>query len=236
METDHDVIAPIAVVEVNASQGGKPLQLTSGKQIEFEQRVAPEFSHYGIVYNLDTENHLWKTVKNEAVGPAIKKEKAASIGEDGFGVVEYNSEGTLIPKKKPSNELSDEIKVMQFGTRQLGFVCLGESYSKQNPNYTIHLTDTLGNPLRLLTLYGLPKDLNMVQFFHPQTADFAFSIDPYVMSTFTLVGFLPDGRLAIAKDLGAFGRVNDTIPMKISAAPVKDLQDLTQLLSVEDGQ
>ncbi len=80
--------------------------------------------------------------------------------------------------------------------------------------------------------------MNTVQFHWPKTADFVFEVGMVAGNTSQLVGFLPDGRLAVAKVVGILPESDavHTLKMEISAAPVKDLQDLTQLLSVVDGQ
>lgn len=241
MQTEKQVIDPVVVIDVQAAAIGKPLRLKPGRQIAVEQQVAPDFAHAQAIFSLDLPNRAWTGGNNESVQPVVRKVAMASLPqEDGFGVVQFDEKGQVIPQKQPTHVAGKEIKVLQFNIGQLGIVCLGETAGNSSGLLThkLRLTDRQGQPLRILTLYSLPKGLNTVQFHWPTTADFQFEVGTMAGSTSTLVGFLPDGRLAIAKDISLPAENGNahTLPMEISAAPVKDLQDLTQLLAATSGQ
>ncbi|MBK9449972.1 MAG: hypothetical protein IPN95_11330 [Bacteroidetes bacterium] len=241
MQTENSMISPMLVLDVTATQAGKPLQLKPGQKISIEREVAPNFSKAQSIFALDVKDRHWTGGENASIQPIARKVGVASLPEeDGFGVVQFDENGQVLPQKQPVNAAGKEIKVMQFDISSLGIVCLGESAGDNNSllMQKMRFTDTQDQPLRLLTLYSLPKGMNTVQFHWPKTADFVFEVGMVAGNTSQLVGFLPDGRLAIAKEVGILPESDavHTLKMEISATPVKDLQDLTQLLSVADGQ
>jgi hypothetical protein len=240
MQTDKSMISPMLVLDIQAMQSGKPLRLKPGQKISIEREVAPDFGKAQSVFTLDTKARTWTGGANETIQPVARKVGVASLSqEDGFGVVQFDEKGQVLPQKQPVNAAGKEIKVLQFDISQLGIVCLGESAANSGLlTQKVRFTDVNGQALRLLTLYSLPKGMNTVQFHWPKTADFVFEVGFIAGNTSQLVGFLPDGRLAVAKKVGILPESDavHTLKMEISAAPVKDLQDLTQLLSVADGQ
>lgn len=240
MQADNQLIQQHLVLELNASQNGQPLTLRSGKSIHIEQEVAPEYSQALTHYNLDPKSRKWAGTSDAPIQPIVRKQNAASIGqEDGFGVIQFDENGKVIPEKRKPAIDGKEIKVLSFDLQQLGIACLGESASKTSGlmSYKVRFTDPQGQSLRILTLYSLPEGLNTVQFFWPKSADFTF--EPSILSgtSTTFAGFLPDGRLAISQPIGLLPNTVavHTLQMEISDSPVKDIHDLTQRLAPASG-
>jgi hypothetical protein len=241
MQSDLQVLNPLLVLDIHATANGNPVQLKEGASIVVEQELAPNFARPQTVYTLDVNQRKWIGGENEFFKPAVRKEgRAAMPQDDGFGVVQYDENGQVIPQKQPQQKGEKEIKVLQFTLSSLGISCLGESAgaTKGLMNYKVRFADAQGQALRLLTLYSLPKGLNTVQFYFPKTADYVFEAGMMAGTTTTFAGFLPDGRLALVKGVGALPETMPvhTLKMEISPAPIKDLQELTQLLAGDVGQ
>lgn len=240
MQGDNQLIQQHLVLEVNATQNGQPLTLQPGKSIHIEQQVAPEFSQALSHFNLDSKSRKWVGTAEAPIQPTIRKQNAASIRqEDGFGVIQFDENGKVIPEKRQPAPNGKEIKVLSFDLKQLGIACLGESASNTSGlmSYKVRFTDPQGQALRILTLYSLPEGLNTVQFFWPKSTDFTF--EPMMLSgtATTFAGFLPDGRLAISQPVGVLPNTVPvhTLKMEISDSPVKDIHDLTQRLAPASG-
>jgi hypothetical protein len=241
MQSQNRLIHPLLVLDVKAMQGDQELVLRPGKALDVIQPVDPSYAKAQAVFMLDVKTRSWQGGENPAIQPVMRKEKIASMGmEDGFGVVQYDDNGKVIPQKRPSGDgAAKEIKVMAFHITQLGTIALGESsgMGSNAPVHKLRFTDAKGAPLRVLTLYSMPKGLNTVQFLWPKGSDFTFEVGLMASTTTTLAGFLPDGRLAIAKGVAVMQDTDKThtLVMEISDQPIQDLQDLTQRLAVVDG-
>jgi hypothetical protein len=124
--------------------------------------------------------------------------------------------------------------VLQFDMPQMGIACLGESAPQPNGGtpYRARFTNPSGEPLRLLTLYRLMHGRKSVAFLWPQTADYAFELNTAPGVKLSYVGFLPDGRLATLQNVPSDPATEavQVLKMQVTASPVKDIQELTQLI------
>ena len=131
------------------------------------------------------------------------------------------------------------IQVLQFELDQVGTICLGETQGQQaaGPNYKARFTDSQGNALHLLTLYGLAEGRNAVAFHWPKTADFAFDVKLAAGTSNSFLGFLSDGRLASISKIAELkpGTEVNVLQMQVSEAPVQDIQELKQLIAQFTG-
>lgn len=239
MQAQQGLISPLLVLDIQASQQGAPLRLKAGTRIEVEQQVDMGLSRPFEVHVLDVGSRTWRGAATDPISPTTRRENAASLHQDdGFHVVQYDDQGQVIPEPRPAKG-GREIKVIRFALPSLGIFCLGETTGLSDNvfQHRLRFTDPQGQPLPLLTLYGLPRGLNTVQFFWPTTADFTFEARVPAGTPTTFLGFLGDGRLAISQEMGT---LPDTaaihaIPMHISTAPVQDIAALTQLVAGTSG-
>ncbi len=240
MYTEGKLISPTDVIEISATndgvEGPETLILSPNAKISIEVPVADDALQARQLFTLDPKTHAWRSAAAAPITPHAKPSNKAMInGNDGFGVVEYDAQGNIIPQKKATVPAGEKpIQVLQFDLGQLGTVCLGEAIGQASGSvpYKVRFTDPSGQPLRLLTLYGLAKGRNTVEFLWPKSADFAFDINIAPSVTNSYVGFLPDGRLATIQNVVAMPETQDVhvLQMQVSAAPIKDLQELTQLI------
>ncbi len=115
MQTDKSMISPMLVLDIQAMQSGKPLRLKPGQKISIEREVAPDFGKAQSVFTLDTKARTWIGGQNDGIQPIARKVGVASLPqEDGFGVVQFDEKGQVLPQKQPANVAGKEIKVMQF--------------------------------------------------------------------------------------------------------------------------
>jgi hypothetical protein len=239
LQSDGQLISPTQVLEINATadqvEGPSSVVLGNAK-ITIEVPVAANALQARQIYTLDPVARTWRSAAAAPVNPHPRKQNRTSIQHnDGFGVVEYDDQGKVIPTPKPASDSAmATVHVLQFDLAQLGTVCLGEAQGKPSGSapYKVRFTDADGQALRLLTLYGLAKGRNSVEFLWPKSADFAFDIDIAPSVTQSYVGFLPDGRLATIQNVAAMPETQDVhvLQMRVSAAPIKDIQELTQLI------
>ncbi len=241
MQTDGKLIDPAKILEIkafvpHAIGSRKEVTLAPGTKITIEVPVADNALQARQLFTLDPKTHVWNSAATAPIQPQPKRSNRVSLDpNDGFGVVEYDAKGHVIPKPKANTPKDEQpIQVLQFEMAQLGIVCLGELQGQPigSVTYKARFTDPAGQPLRLLTLYGITKRRNTVAFLWPKSADFAFDLQVAPNLPNSYVGFLPDGRLATISNVGALDDSQDVhvLQMQVSAAPVKDLQELTQLI------
>lgn len=240
MQLEGGLLQGQAIVEVDATsahpEGPQQLVLASGQKIGVEIPVSDDAAPARI-FQLDPTKHLW-IGESAKVGVVVKPQHVASVHpDDGFGVVEYDENGQVIPTRKPesNHEGKPQIKVLQFPMDKLGVVCIGNDMPEKGKvgiSYRVRFTDTAQQPLRMLTLYAINHSANTVKFHWPKSADFQFDIDVATGAHTDYLGFLSDGRLAIARNVVAMPSTPDVhiIPMTVSEAPIQNLQELTQLI------
>jgi hypothetical protein len=242
MEARNRLIHPLFVVDVKATQGGAQLRLRTGKVLDVQWPLNPGWEKAQHLFALDIQSRSWQGGENPAIQPILRKGNVASMGqEDGFGVVQYDENGKVIPQRRPASDTSAaQIKVMQFQMNQLGIIALGESagLGGNAPLHKLHFTDAGGKTLRVLTLYSMPTGLNTVQFLWPQDTSFTFEAHLMAGTTTMFAGFLPDGRLGITRAVTVQQDTQKihTLVMEISDQPIQDLKDLTQRLAAPGGQ
>ena len=232
LATQNEVLMSQYILDISASQEGKPVQLVEGKEIEIN--IPTKQANTPSVFLLDIPQQEWKMVDGASVEKVTIDPKKLNIG-DGFGVVEFDAEGNPIPKKPASDTAVAAIHLFQIRIPALGTFALAEA-SPQNQMVTqanTSFVDTKGKKMELRTVYGLPQAKNTLQIFHPKTTahDFDLAFMPGTASEF--VAFLPDGRLANSSAIkfNEEKTEHQTIEMQISDAPVKNLKDLTQRLA-----
>jgi hypothetical protein len=246
MQTDGKLIDPATILEIrafipHAIGSRKEVALASNAKITVEVPVAANALQARQLFTLDPKTHAWRSAAAAPIQPHPKKSNRVSIDpNDGFGVVEYDAQGQVIPKPKANTPKGEQpIQVLQFDLAQLGILCLGELQAQPigSVAYKARFTDPARQPLRLLTLYGIAKGRNTVEFLWPKSADFAFDLHLAPGQNVSYVGFLPDGRLATLRNIGAMPETQavQVLQMQVSAAPVKDLPELTQLIDSLTG-
>jgi hypothetical protein len=238
MRMDGKLISPLEVMEITATmdhpEGPQVLSLAPDAKITIEVPVADNALQARQLFTLDPQARAWRSASAAPIQPREKpSHRAAMPDSDGFGVVEYDAQGHIIPKPRHTPDGDKPIHVLQFDMGQLGIVCLGEAQGQiTGTTHKVRFTDANDQPLRLLTLYGLARGRNTVEFLWPKTADFAFDISIAPSMTHSYVGFLADGRLASVSKVEALpdDQGVQVLKMQVSAAPIKDLQELTQLI------
>lgn len=240
MQVGGQAISTTRLLEIAAHPAANdrstPLQIAKDQSITVEVKVPDDALQARQLFRLDLQKQAWLPASPAPLHPQERKENRASMNaNDGFGVVEYDVNGQVIPKPKPGTpSAAAPIHVLQFDLKQLGIICLGETQG-QLPGTNTHkvrFTDASGQALRLLTLYGITQGRNTVDFLWPKTADCAFDLQVAPQAKQGFVGFLPDGRIASIQNIPALPSTEtvQVLQMQVSAAPVKNLQELTQLI------
>lgn len=227
-------ISPNLLLQVEAMQDGKPLRLHDGVLITAEWPAPDGFDGVQQQFYLSTDDRHWVGGAGLPEPQQRKPSRAVSL-DDGFGVVEYDAQGKVVPKpqERPANEAGATVRVVQFSLDRLGYTAIGQAMGKPAGGLrrTVVFTDDKGQGLRILTLYGITQGSKSVDFLWPLDGNFSFGLDIAPGTVQSYLGFLPDGRVASVKDARPKPEKGlQTMQMQVSEAPVKDLASLAQLL------
>jgi hypothetical protein len=243
MQLEGQSLRPEGIFEIDLdldpSTAKEPIALSEGQSITIEMPVS-QSANAAQLYWLDLSKRSW-IAQATPVTAQVRNQNVASINpNDGFGVVEYDAEGNIIPKNKPAIDSAQApIKVMKFNIDHFGVVCLGNAITTESSNVTskVRFTDPSNQTLRMLTLYAVDRTSNTVKFLWPKTADFVFDLDIAPGAKTDYIGFLPDGRLGMAQNVVAMPNTPEVhiLQMKISDAPVQNIKELTQLIDQPAG-
>lgn len=223
-------------VEVSASQGGQPLRLRPGSKVRIQLQV-PQGTSSSQLMHLDTENYLWTAVPGTALKTVAQPAAAPSLN-DGFGVVEFGTDGKPVRKQavEQGNDATRRfVQVLEVAT--LGHFSLSSGLATATDQQaSVRIADPQGQPLQVTTLHRIARgggnDVDVVSFF-PQSSEFDYTLAWSSAQAAVFFGFLPDGRVlhGYTQELNALQPKAPWV-MKASPSPIKNKSDLMQLLGI----
>lgn len=242
------------LLDIKADADGKPVQLKKGEKMTFllpptEEAPAKDLK----LYRLDTVQRQWVTL-----GPGFKVlERSVAPGSmytnlptsDGMKMLEFDDEGNpiLVSDSTVTNENEPPTLLYQrrLEIESLGMFGLDRRLESTDPQLSgmrsakVQLTYAGMKTAETYALYKVVEGLNTVAYFWPQDKDFSFELSFVPGQQQTFFGFDEQGHLITVNSdaLEALPTSEEirTIPADISPAPIKNIEELKQLLSVTGG-
>lgn len=243
------------LLDVKAEVDGKPVQLRKGEKLTVllppsEEAPAEDLK----LYHLDTVQRQWVTlnpgfkVLERPVAPSSIYTNLPT--SDGMEMVEFDDSGNPIVVSDTISPGQDEAGVTKRYQRRLEIESLGmfgldrrlESTDSQLSgmrSIKVNLTGADKKKIETYALYKLMEGMNTVAYFWPQDKNFSFELSFVPDQPQTFFGFTKEGHL-ITVESGALEAMDTSeevraISATVSSAPVKNIEELKQLLSVSDG-
>jgi hypothetical protein len=244
------------LLEIRAEAGGKPLKLKKGEKLTVllpPSTLAP--ANDLKLYQLDTVQRNWVVF-----GPGYKViERRIAPGSnfanlptsDGMEMVEFDDSGkpiriadTLATNGKDSAGTS-MLYQRRLEIESLGMFGLDRRLEATNSEQSglrsvkVRLTHPGAKAVETYALYKVVEGLNTVAYFWPQDKEFSFELSFVPDQPQTFFGFTEQGHLITVNSAALEGLSTSeevrTIPVDLSPTPVKNIEELKQLLSDKDS-
>lgn len=220
-------LAPTRLYQIEASIGGTPLGLQSGRGIRIESAGASNlFETDEVLFALDTASRRWVP---QGKGVEVEERRTApgkAHLDDGFGSVEYNADGSVKHNEVQHEEEAPgkSVWVSTFQSSGTGWVMCGDVLPDVEERKRVQLVDAGGKTLPIVALYQVALDGKALRVNWPVSKDHEFKVVPEG----TLFGFLADGRMAWVADWKEAG----SLSANVSDTPISSKEEIKRYLGL----